>query len=50
MTMSQLFGWALLVAIGAFVVFAFRQGMGVKPDRSRDSTPPFKPRDLDPWR
>jgi len=50
MTLSQLLGWAGLLAVGAFVVFAFRQGMGVKPDERQDSTPPFKPKDLDPWR
>jgi len=44
---QTLLGVLGLLGIGAFVVFAFRQGMGVKPS-GRPSGLEFNPRDLDP--
>jgi hypothetical protein len=49
MTMGQLLGLVALVGIGAFVTFAFRQGMRVKPDDRPDRFS-VQPSDLDPPR
>jgi len=49
MTMEQLLGLAALLGIGAFVVFAFRQGMQVKPDDRPDRSS-VRPSDFDPPR
>jgi len=39
--MHALIGLSILIGIGAFVVFAFRQGMGVRRDDRRDDGPAF---------
>ena len=46
MTMEQLFGLAAVLGLAAFVAFAFRQGMKVKPDDRPDQSS-IQPRDLD---
>ena len=40
MTSSQLLGAGILIVIAVFVVFAFRQGLKVKPDDRPDRGPP----------
>jgi hypothetical protein len=39
--MHALFGLLILAMTGAFLVFAFRQGQGVRPDKRRDSGDAF---------
>jgi len=39
--MHAFFGFLILLAIGAFVVFAFRQGVGVRRDGRRDDGAAF---------
>jgi len=45
--MTQFFSWIGVLAVFAFIVFAFRQGMRVKPDGRQDRGPPFRPSDLE---
>jgi len=47
MTMEQLLGLAAAVGLVAFIVFAFRQGMRVKPDDRPDRSS-VQPSDFDP--
>jgi hypothetical protein len=46
MTMSQLSGLLGLLAVAAFVVLAFRQGMAVRPDSRQDQGTSIRPRRL----
>jgi hypothetical protein len=47
MTISQLLGLAGGVAVFGFIVFAFRQGMQVKPDE-RENQSSIRPSDFNP--
>ncbi len=47
MTMSQFLGLAGGVAVLGFIVFAFRQGMQVKPDEREDRSA-IRPSDFNP--
>ena len=46
MTMEQLFGLAAVLGLAAFVAFAFRQGMKVRPDDRPDRST-IQPSDFD---
>jgi hypothetical protein len=46
--MHALFGLLILSVVGAFLVFAFRQGMGVRRDDRRDSGPAWGGSDSGP--
>ena len=39
MTMHTVLGWLSVIGIVAFIIFAFRQGLGVKPDDRPDHGP-----------
>jgi len=49
-TMTQLLGILGLLGGAAFVVFAFRQGMDVKPEGRQDQGLSIRPSDFDPRR
>jgi hypothetical protein len=48
--MTQLLGILGLLGVAAFVVFAFRQGMAVKPDGRQDQGLSIRPSDFVPPR
>jgi hypothetical protein len=48
--MTQLLGILGLLGVAAFVVFAFRQGMAVKPEGREDQGLSIRPSDFDPRR
>ena len=46
MTMEQLFGLACVLGLAAFIAFAFRQGLKVRPDDRPDRSS-IQPSDFD---
>jgi hypothetical protein len=47
MTMSDVLSWMGVLAVFGFIVFAFRQGLKVKPDDRSDRSS-IQPSDFDP--